>query len=230
MMIVRIDQSEGANGTERPRTRVKICGLTRPADAARAVELGADALGVVFAESPRQVGIDRAREILAAAPPYVARVGVFVDPELDFVREAVDRCGIDWVQLSGDEPPELAQAIGAPVIKAVHVDGAADLERALEFPAAALLLDAPAIDGRRGGTGVAFDWSSAERLPWPRSRTIVAGGLRPHNVGNAIRQLRPGGVDVSSGVESAPGVKDPALIEAFITAVREADRRLRLTR
>ncbi|NIR44622.1 MAG: phosphoribosylanthranilate isomerase [Gemmatimonadetes bacterium] len=221
-MIVRI-----ING-ERSRTRVKICGLTRPEDAARAVELGADALGVVFADSPRQVDIHRAREIFAAAPAYVARVGVFVDPSPDFVADAASRCGIDWVQLSGDETPELARAIDAPVIKAIHVESAADLERAREFPAAAFLLDAPTTDGRKGGTGIAFDWADAERLPWPRDRVIMAGGLRPDNVAQAIRRLRPGGVDVSSGVESEPGIKDAVRLEEFITAVREVDRRIRL--
>jgi phosphoribosylanthranilate isomerase len=210
------------------KTRVKICGLTRPEDAASAVELGADAVGVVFAASPRQVEVAQAVRVLENVPSYVQRVGVFADQPAELIREAVQMCRLDWVQLSGDESPELASSIDAPIMKAIHVRDAGDVEMRRGYPADAFLLDAPPIDGQMGGTGSAFDWSKAEDLPWPLRQVVVAGGLDAGNVGLAIERLRPGGVDVSSGVESSPGVKDAEKIEAFVLAVREADRRLRL--
>jgi phosphoribosylanthranilate isomerase len=221
-MIVRSGVSEhGAVGT-----RVKICGLTRPVDAEFAGQQGADALGVVFASGPRQLDIVRAVEVLTAVPARVQRVGVFADQALEFIQEAMERCRLDWIQLHGHETAELAAALSAKVIKAVRVAGAADLEQARDYPADAFLLDAPAADGRLGGTGEVFDWSEAEHLPWPRSKVIVAGGLNPENVGAAVERLRPGGVDVSSGVEATPGVKDHALTAAFIAAVRATDARI----
>jgi phosphoribosylanthranilate isomerase len=207
-------------------TRVKICGLTRPVDAEIAARQGADALGVVFADGPRRLDTLRAAEVLAAAPAEVQRVGVFADQALELIQEAMERCRLDWVQLHGHEGAELAAALSAKVIRAVRVASAADLARARDYPADAFLLDAPSAAGRLGGTGVVFDWSKAEHLPWPRSKVIVAGGLYPGNVGAAIERLRPGGVDVSSGVEAAPGVKDHALTAAFIAAVRETDARM----
>ena len=223
-MIVRPDETP----TGRPsRTRVKICGLTRPPDARRAAQLGADALGVVFAPGPRRIDVDRAVEVFSAAPGTIERVGVFVDPTLDFLRETALACRLDWIQLSGHEPEELAAAVPCRIIKAVHVRSREDLISAAGYPADAFLLDAPAPGNQMGGTGKTFDWSAAERLPWPPSRVIVAGGLTPENVGSAIERLRPGGVDVSSGVEAGPGEKDPAKMEAFLAAVGEADSRLR---
>ncbi len=221
-MIVRSGSSEN----QAAGTRVKICGLTRTIDAEFAARQGADALGVVFASGPRQLDIASAAEVLAALPAGVQRVGVFADHALEFIEEAMERCRLDWVQLHGHETAELAAALSANVIKAVRLSGAADLERARDYPADAFLLDAPAADRRLGGTGQVFDWSEAEHLPWPRSKVIVAGGLDPQNVGAAVERLRPGGVDVSSGVEAAPGVKDHALTAAFIAAVRETDARI----
>jgi phosphoribosylanthranilate isomerase len=217
----------GAGDAAGLSTRVKICGLTRPADAMFAARQGADALGVVFASGPRQLKIVQAVEVLAAAPVDVRRVGVFADHALEFIQETLECCRLDWIQLHGHETAQLAAALPAKVIKAVRVESAADLERLRDYPADAFLLDAPAADGRLGGTGATFDWSEAERLPWPRGRVIVAGGLTPENVGAAVERLRPGGVDVSSGIEAAPGVKDHALTAAFIAAVREADARIR---
>lgn len=223
-MIVR----SGAAREVGEGTRVKICGLTRAADAEYAARQGADALGVVFASSPRQLDFARAAEVLADVPAAVRRVGVFADQGLEFIHEALECCGLDWVQLHGHETAELAAAVRARVIRAVRVASAADLERARDYPADAFLLDAPSASGRLGGSGQVFDWSQAEQLPWPRNKVIVAGGLSPENVGVSIERLRPGGVDVSSGVESAPGVKDRGLIAAFIAAVREADAQIRL--
>jgi phosphoribosylanthranilate isomerase len=210
-------------GDDAGRTRVKICGLTRPEDALRAAELGADALGVVFAPSPRQVDIARAVEVLALTPVDVERVGVFVDQPLEFMIEAAEACRLGWIQLHGREPEEIAEAIPVKVIRAVHLRGAGDLEKVEGYPADAFLLDAPPRDGRRGGTGRKFDWGEAGVLPWPRRRVIVAGGLDARNVGAVIEVLRPGGVDVASGVESRLGVKDELKIEAFVGAVRAAD-------
>jgi phosphoribosylanthranilate isomerase len=213
--------------TDHQRTWVKICGLTRPEDAEHAARSGADALGIVFAASPRQLDIERASEILGAVPARIARVGVFADQPPEFVQEAARVCRLDWVQLSGHEPAELAAVLSTNVIKAVHVRDVYDLEAARSYPAQAFLLDAPVMGGRMGGTGSSFDWSQAERLPWPRYKVIVAGGLNPGNVSAAIERLRPGGVDVSSGVESSPGIKDRSKIDAFMSAVREVDARLR---
>ena len=224
-MIVRLDSDMAAPNS---RTRVKVCGLTRAEDAARAVEVGADALGVVFADSPRQVDVKQACGVLEATPDYVQRVGVFADQPIELIREAITECRLDWIQLSGNESADLARSISLPVIKAIHVSEAYDLEKGKDYPADVYLLDAPPVEGRMGGTGAIFDWSKADGLPWPHRMIVMAGGLTPDNVGLAIKRLRPGGVDVSSGVESKPGVKDASKIEAFIAAVREADRRIRL--
>lgn len=206
------------------RTRIKICGLTRPEDAAAAVSSGADALGVVLAPSKRQVTLDQAAAVLADVPPLVARVGVFVDAKADDVWEAVARLGLTAVQYHGDEAPQTCAAAPVPVIKAMRVGP--DFDPAVldgfRGTVAAFLLDTY-VAGEQGGTGEAFDWLSvAGSLPaW--APVVLAGGLRPENVSTAIRTLHPFAVDVSSGVEVSPGVKDPALVEAFAEAVRAAD-------
>lgn len=208
------------------RTRIKICGLTRAEDAAAAVAAGADALGVVLAPSKRQVTLEQAAAVLAAAPPLVARIGVFVDAPADFVREAVARLGLVAVQFHGDETPESCAHAPVPVIKALRVGPGFGPESADRYrhSVAALLLDTYVPGGERGGTGVAFDWYDvAGRLPgW--APVLLAGGLEPGNVGGAVRALRPFAVDVSSGVESAPGLKDHGLIDSFCAAVCAADR------
>lgn len=206
------------------RTRIKICGLTRAEDAAAAVSAGADALGVVLAPSKRRVTLDEAAEVFAAVPPLVARVGVFVDAHADEVWEAVARLGLAAVQFHGDEAPETCAAAPVPVIKALRVGPDYSPERADAYRGAvsAVLLDT-FVPGEQGGTGVAFDWYDvAGRLPrW--APVLLAGGLGPANVGAAIQALHPYAVDVSSGVESAPGVKDHRSIDAFAAAVRAAD-------
>lgn len=217
---------------------MKICGLTRPADALLASELGAAAVGVVLAGGPRHVSVARAAEVLADVPPGVARVGVFVDPDPDLVAEAVAACALDWVQLSGRESAQAAgrvmeaaaravpraaghEALPAPaLLKAVHVESADTLERMAGYPADAFLLEAPPVDGRMGGTGRTFAWRDAARLPWDHGRVALAGGLTAENVAAAITAVKPALVDVSSGVESAPGVKDRARMAAFLAAVR----------
>lgn len=209
-------------------TRIKICGLTRASDALAAVAAGADTLGVVLAPSPRQITLDQAEAVLAAVPAGATRVGVFVDPDLAFVAEAVARLGLGAVQLSGSESVEfcadLARTVApATLVKAFSVApgfNASTVGRYLPF-VSAILLDTY-VAGSHGGTGRTFDWQAARALP-PDVPLIVAGGLTPENVGDAVRALRPCAVDVSSGVESAPGIKDHRKIQSFVAAVRAAD-------
>jgi len=206
------------------RTRIKICGITRAEDALCAVDNGADAIGVIFAPSARQVTMAQAAATLTDVPPGVARVGVFVDPTLDDVEEAVRGCGLTAVQLSGHESPELCDAVSVPVLKAIHIGTDFPLERTESYRghAAALLLDT-LVPGKVGGTSQAFNWLTLGVLPgWAPS--FVAGGLNPSNVAACIAALRPFAVDVSSGVEASPGIKDPDKIIAFCAAVRDADQ------
>jgi phosphoribosylanthranilate isomerase len=209
------------------RTRIKICGLTRPEDAAAAVEAGADAVGVVLAPSKRQVTLDQAARVLAGVPPLVARVGVFVDAAPAFVADSVARLGLTYVQFHGDESPEACSAAPVPVIKAVKVGTSFAPESIEPFrdSAAAILLDT-LVTGTSGGTGKAFDWHTISAPPgW--APLMLAGGLDATNVADAIRTLHPYAVDVSSGVEDAPGIKNPMRIRAFVAAVRAADDALR---
>jgi phosphoribosylanthranilate isomerase len=206
------------------RTRIKICGITNAADAAAAVSAGADAVGVIFARSPRQVSVAQAAEALADVPPGVGRIGVFVDALPADVFAAISACGLTAVQFSGSESPEDCDAAGVPVIKALRVGtdfGSAQMEPYRDH-AAALLLDTFVAD-KAGGTSQTFDWHSAGDIPgW--APTFVAGGLTPENVAACVAVLRPFAVDVSSGVESAPGVKNHQRIAEFCAAVRRADQ------
>jgi phosphoribosylanthranilate isomerase len=205
------------------RTRVKICGITCAEDAALAVEAGADALGVVLAPSPRRVALAEAVDALKDVPPLVSRVGVFVDPTLDEITSAIERLGLDLVQLSGDESPELCRDSPAPVLKAIHVGTPFDAKEAEPYRGlvAALLFDTH-VTGIRGGTGKTFGWHTLHEAPdW--APLFLAGGLTPDNVGEAVRTVRPYAVDVSSGVEVSPGHKDHTKVRTFIAAVRAAD-------
>ena len=204
------------------RTRIKICGITRAEDAAAAVAAGADAIGVIFAPSKRQVTAAKAAAAFADVPPPVARVGVFVDAAVSDIEEAIAACGLTAVQLSGAEPPEICSAISVPVLKAIHVGTLFDAQVAEPYRghAAALLLDT-LVTGKAGGTAQTFDWQHMALPGWAPS--FVAGGLNSINVGVCIAALRPFAVDVSSGVEAAAGIKDPEKIAAFCAAVREAD-------
>ncbi len=206
------------------RTRIKICGLTRAEDAAAAVAAGADALGVVLAPSKRQVTLEQAAAVFADVPPLVARVGVFVNAQADDVWEAVARLGLTAVQFHGDEAPETCEAAPVPVIKALRVGPGftvADVDR-YRGAVAALLLDTY-VPGEQGGTGMAFEWDSVAGILPQDIPVLLAGGLGPHNVASAVRTLRPYAVDVSSGVEQLPGVKDGTKVAAFCDAVRAAD-------
>ena len=202
------------------RTRIKICGITRVEDARVAAESGADAVGMVFyAPSPRNVDLERAREIVAAIPPFVSIVGLFVDPAAEEVESVLRACSLDLLQFHGDEAPDFCGAFGLPYLKAVRVKADTDLVQCLSpYQAArAWLLDAYH-EQLYGGTGESFDWKLVPRdLARP---LILSGGLTPDNVGAAVRQVRPWAVDVSSGVEAAKGIKDAAKIAAFIAGVK----------
>jgi phosphoribosylanthranilate isomerase len=199
---------------------IKVCGITRVSDALHAVEQGATALGfVLWPKSPRAVGVDRAAEIIAALPSHVMTVGVFVNEPIDSIRSAAERAHLTAVQLHGDEPPTYADALDWPVIRAVSVDEI-DLVAEAWPPDTPLLVDN--IDPvRRGGTGGAIDWSRAAGVAKTR-RVVLAGGLTPENVATAIRAVHPFGVDVSSGVESGPGVKDLDKVTQFVSNARLA--------
>jgi len=200
---------------------VKICGLTTVDDAVRCAEAGADALGLNFwPGSPRCVDASRAREIVKAAGDRAAMVAVFVDFSLDQVREILRETGIRWAQLHGGEPPELVAALLPTAYKAIGVRDGSAIELARSYPGEHLLLDA-SVPGMPGGTGRTFDWDIAATVAKERKLTL-AGGLTPDNVAEAVRGVKPFRVDVASGVESAPGRKDPELVRAFIDAARSA--------
>lgn len=202
--------------------RVKICGITNPEDARHAVLCGADALGFVFYPgSPRFIEPDLAREIIAGLPPLLTAVGLFVNEAPTRIRELVDFCGLDTVQLHGDEQPDQCHYPSCRVIKAVRLQKQMENSDVFsEYQVSALLLDAY-VPGQFGGTGHHCDWGQAA-LVAARFRVILAGGLNPENVAEAVRQVRPYGVDVASGVEQKPGRKDPDKVARFIRATKEA--------
>ncbi|MGR9106964.1 MAG: phosphoribosylanthranilate isomerase [Gammaproteobacteria bacterium] len=206
------------------RTRVKICGFTRKADALCAAMLGVDALGLVFyPPSPRAVSIDQAREIVLDLPPFVSIVALFVDERPDRVEEVIENVGVDLLQFHGDESPEFCNSFSVPYIKAVRMDGRVEIgEVAKRYSSArGLLLDAWHPD-RKGGTGLQFDW---QRFPDRCSLPIIlAGGLNAENVGTALTSTRPFAVDVSSGVEIGKGLKDRDKMIAFVKEVQRFDR------
>jgi len=197
------------------RVRVKICGITRIEDGLAAAEAGADAIGLVFAESPRQVTTAQARAIVSALPPFIKVVGLFVDPPADAVRGVLGAVPLDLIQFHGLETPELCRAIGRPYLKAIHIKEGVDAgEAARRYPDAAGILFDTYHPQVAGGSGNAFDWSKVPRdLVRP---VILAGGLTPENVAAAVKRVRPYAVDVSSGVEISKGIKDAARIAAFI--------------
>lgn len=216
------------------RTRIKICGITTVEHGLAAAKAGADAIGLVFwSGTPRRIAMERAREVVAALPPYVSTVGLFVDPQPQEVRAVLDAVPLSALQFHGDEPAELCRAFGRPYVKAIGVhagvSGGDLLEYATRYAdAAAWLFDAPPAGGLPGGTGRTFDWAA---LPTAVAKPIVlSGGLHAGNVAQAIRAVHPWAVDVSSGVEMTDeegrpvkGVKDPSRIAAFVREVRHAD-------
>lgn len=201
---------------------VKICGITNLADARTAVDAGADALGFMFYEpSARSITPAAAREIIAQLPPRVAKVGVFVNAPMEIIRRIATECGLDTVQLHGEETPEFcAQLAPLKVWKAVRVRDENSLSTMPGYKTDAWLLDSY-VAGHQGGTGEKFNWELAIAAKVLGRPIILAGGLTPENIATAVRQVRPFGVDVSSGVESAPGKKDAAKVRAFIHAAKK---------
>lgn len=206
------------------RTRIKICGLTRSQDVLDAVQAGADAIGFVFyAPSPRAIDIERARELCALVPPFVSTVGLFVNEEAARVHEVLEVVPLSLLQFHGEEDEAYCRSFGRAYLKAARVRAGFDLlNYASRFPSASAVLADAWVDGYGGG-GEVFDWSLLPAdFPLP---LVLAGGLTPANVSTAVRRVRPWAVDVSSGVETAKGIKDRALMEAFVAGVRDADGR-----
>lgn len=201
------------------RTRVKICGITRPEDGLDAARLGADAIGLVFyPASPRAVNSAQASAICDALPPFVTRVGLFVNPERDEVERILAGVELDLLQFHGEEAAVDCEGFGRPWIKALRMAPELDVNEAMaQYPAASGILLDSYLAGQAGGTGTTFDWS---RIPVTRDKPLIlAGGLEPGNVGQAIEQVHPWAVDVSGGVEITKGIKDVARMAAFMHEV-----------
>jgi phosphoribosylanthranilate isomerase len=202
------------------KTRVKICGITNLADAQAAVAAGADALGFNFYEkSPRFIPLPAAAEISKQLPPFVMRVGVFVNAPEDFVLRAIAEGGLTMLQFHGDEPPEFCTQFGLMGMKAFRIRDESSLAELPKYATDAYLLDAYSSEAR-GGTGEKFNWNLAIEAQKFGKPIFLAGGLTPKNVADAVRKVKPFGVDVSSGVEISPGKKDHAKVKAFIVAAK----------
>ena len=202
--------------------KVKICGITNAEDAVAAVDAGADALGfMLYPPSPRGVTREVAAQIIRQLPPFVAKVGVFVNPSEEEVRLAITGCGLDTLQFHGEESPEFCRQFGLKTLKAFRVQGLETLKLLPTYSTMAWLLDSFAA-GTRGGTGNTFNWDIAMQAVKLGGRVILAGGLTPDNAAEAVRKVRPFALDVSSGVESVPGRKEAAKVRAFIAAAKAA--------
>jgi phosphoribosylanthranilate isomerase len=201
--------------------RIKICGITNLADALLAADLGADALGFIFySKSPRHLAPETAREIIAQLPPFVTSVGVFVDEETQVVRELAAQAGLDWIQVHGQESPDYCRSLGRRVIKGFRIKDESSLKDLEPFQGAvqAFLLDTYK-KGQVGGTGETFDWRVAREAK-KYGQIMLAGGLTPDNVAQAIEVAQPEAIDTASGTEAAPGKKDPEKLRAFFSATR----------
>lgn len=205
-------------------TQVKICGNTNPEDAKLAAELGADYLGLIFADSKRKIDVETAKKIVQAVPHFKNFVGVFMNQPKNEVQAAAEAAGIRILQFHGDEPSLYCQSFtdkGYKVIKTFRIKDAMSLKRIDEYNLFAFLFDT-FVKEEGGGTGKVFDWNLIEDKPFIHEQLFLAGGLNPENVKAAIDKVRPYAVDVASGVESAPGKKDPEKLKKFIQAVKEA--------
>jgi len=203
-------------------TRVKICGITSVDDGLMAAEAGADMIGLMFyQQSPRHITLDRAVEISKALPPYVMRVGVFVNSEAALVSRAIGECGLGLLQFHGNESSDFCTRFGIMSMKAIRMRDTATLKELENYQTEAFLLDAYSKSGL-GGTGEKFNWDLAVEAKQFGKPIFLAGGLTPENVADAVRQVQPFAVDVSSGVEWAPGKKDAEKVKAFIQAVKGA--------
>ena len=203
------------------KVEVKICGITNYQDASMAVELGAGALGFIFAFSPRQITPQKARDIIRTIPPFVKTVGVFVDEGPAEIKEVIHYCGLDLVQLHGDESPDLCCELMPYTIKALRIKGEASLRKSQTYrgKVRALLLDSYSKD-KAGGTGKTFDWQLALKIKKLGIPIILAGGLGPSNIDDAVRTVRPYAVDVNSGVEERPGKKSHLRMKDLMKKVR----------
>ncbi len=209
--------------TNQGKTRVKVCGMTRVEDALKAAELGADAVGFIFyKKSPRAVTVAQAKAIIKELPPFVHRVGVFVNEGIERINSMKDRLGLDLVQLHGDESPAFSKKVNSRVLKAIRVSDSTSLKELAKFNVEGFLLDT-FHPGVYGGTGEVFDWKLAKQAG-KFGRIIVAGGLNQDNVAEAISKARPYGVDVCSGVEKLPGIKDIKKLRAFLRAVQSVNK------
>jgi phosphoribosylanthranilate isomerase len=203
--------------------KVKICGITNLPDGMAAAEAGADMLGFVFYEhSPRRISVEAASALAPRLPPFVLKVGVFVNPPEDLVLRAIRECGLNLLQFHGEEPPEYCLQFGLMSMKAFRVQDAASLQALSAYPTDAWLLDAYS-PGKPGGTGETFNWGLALEARSSGRPIFLAGGLTPENVAEAVRSARPYGVDVSGGVEASPGRKDHAKVRAFIQAAKTVE-------
>jgi len=201
--------------------RVKICGIANQADAFKAVSLGADALGFIFAESPRKISPEGALEIIRCIPPFVQIVGVFVDEDPKVINDIINFCGLDLVQLHGEESPGFCTKFMPRTIKAFRIKDEASLKRIRDYKGhvRALLFDTYS-KNKMGGTGRTFDWDLALKGGEHGLPIVLSGGLSPSNIERAISSARPYAIDVNSGIEESPGVKDYMLMEKFMKIVR----------
>jgi phosphoribosylanthranilate isomerase len=205
------------------KTQVKICGVTSVSDGLVAAEAGADLIGLMFYEqSPRHVSLAQAAEISRALPRFLIRVGVFVNPSPDLVMRAISECQLTMLQFHGDETSDFCTHFGLMSVKAIRVRDESSLQLLENYRTDAFLLDAHSSKGL-GGTGEQFNWDLAVKAQAYGRPIIIAGGLTPENVASAVQTVHPFGVDVSSGVESAPGKKDPAKVRAFIAAAKSVE-------
>lgn len=206
--------------------KIKICGITNPEDASLAVEMGVDALGFIFAPSPRQVSPESAQRIIDSLPPFVQKVGVFVDGDLRSIQDIKHFCGLDVIQLHGDESPDFCRQFMPDTIKAFRLKNASSLIpiRRYQGKVRALLLDTYQ-EGLKGGTGKPFEWDLALKAREFGIPVILSGGLGPSNIARAILTVRPYAIDVNSSIERRPGKKDPALMRQLMEKVKNMNSR-----
>ena len=203
-------------------TRIKFCGLTDPEQAQKIAEMGAHAIGMVFAKSPRKVSIDQAKAITNSLPPFVQSIGVFVNESIENIKKIVDLCGLDLVQLHGEEAPEVCKALYPRSIKVWRIKTIEDIEKLIPYEkyVRGFLLDAYS-EKAYGGTGLTFDWRIAVEARKRLSRPVIlAGGLNPENSREAIELVQPWGIDISSGVEISPGKKDLKKVSALFNSLK----------
>ncbi len=206
-------------------TKIKICGITTEKDAIQIANLGADAIGFIFAKSPRQVDIEKARDIISKMPSFVSTVGIFVNQPMEYMKKAIEYSGIDCIQLHGDEGIDVCEKLYPRVIKVARIKELDDIERLIPFShvVRAFLLDTYSKKGY-GGTGEAFDWSIAKKaVNLITKPIIIAGGITPENCLIAVNEVKPYGIDVSSGVEISPGQKNIDKVRELITKIKKSD-------